>query len=119
MGEAGEVVLEPGDVDNVKMVGRLIEQEDVGLEEHSAGKRELHLPTTRERTNSMSLTNIIETDGTKSLDDLLARSLDTLIAEDELENRDGLLGTIDIVLDVEGADLVRGREALNLARDKD
>jgi hypothetical protein len=49
--KVGQVVLQPGNVDDVKMVSRLIEQEDVSLEEHSTGKSELHFPTTRQATN--------------------------------------------------------------------
>jgi hypothetical protein len=37
--ESGEVALEPGDVDDVEVVRRLIEEQDVGLEEDGAGKR--------------------------------------------------------------------------------
>ena len=101
------------------MVGRLIEQEDVSAEEHGAGKRELHLPTTGERADRGPLALIGETDGRERLNDLLASRLNTLVRDDEVKDGSVGLGTVDIVLDVEGADLVRGREALNLARDKD
>lgn len=113
--EVGEVVLEPSDVDNIKMVSRLIEKEDVRLEEHSAGKGELHLPTTRKAADSLSLAFIGETDGGEGLDDLLTSSLNTLVADDELEDRGVFLGSIDVVLDVESADLIRGGETFNLA----
>ena len=115
--EAGEVVLEPGDVDNIQVVGRLIEQEDVSAEEHGAGERELHLPTTREGADRGLLALIGETDGRERLDDLLAGRLNTLVRDDELEDRGILLATVNVVLDVEGADLVGGREALDLAVD--
>ena len=98
------------------MVGRLVEQEDVGLEEHRTGERELHLPATRERADGLSLALVGEADGRERLDGPLASRLDTLIGADELQNG-GVPGAVDVVLDVEGADLVGGREALDLAVD--
>jgi hypothetical protein len=97
------------------MVSRLIEKEDVSLEEHSAGKREFHLPTTGEAANGLALALIGETDGSKSLNDLLLVNHDALVVKNELENRGVLLATIDVVLDVEGANLIRRGEALDLA----
>jgi len=62
-GQTSKVVLQPGDIDDVEMVSGLIEQEDVGLEQHGVGKSQLHLPTTRETSESLAL--IIETDGSE------------------------------------------------------
>ena len=113
--QRGEVVFEPCNIDNIKMVSRLIEQEDVSLEQDSTSQCKLHLPTTRERTDGLRLALVREADGRERLDDLLAGSLDALVGADELENGGVLPGAVDVVLDVEGADLVRRREALDLA----
>ena len=45
--EAGEVVLEPGDVDNIQVVSGLIEQENMGLDEQCPSEGNTHTPTTR------------------------------------------------------------------------
>ena len=58
--EVGEVVLQPSDVDNIKMVSRFIEEKDVSPEEHGSGEGKLHLPTTRQTANCLSLTFIGE-----------------------------------------------------------
>lgn len=91
------------------------EQQDISLEQHGTRQRELHLPTTRQAANSARLPLLVEADAAERLDDLLATSLDTLVAQDEGKDRGLLLGTIDIVLDVEGTDDVGGGEALDLA----
>ena len=115
MGQAGEVVLEPRDVDDVQVVGRLIEKQDIGLEEHGARKGELHLPATGQGADSLLLTLIVEADGGEGLNDLLLSGLDALVGEDEGKDGGIGLGSVNVVLDVERADLVGGREALNLA----
>lgn len=97
------------------MVGGLIEEEDIGLEENGASEGELHLPSSGEGSDGGLLTLGGEADG---LEDLAALGLgleDTLVLEDERD--DGVLGliTIDIVLDVESADDVGRRETLNLS----
>lgn len=115
MCETGEVVLQPCNVDNVKMVSRLIEKEDIGLEQHGAGKGKLHLPTTRKGSNRLSLALIRESDRGKGLDDLLATDENASIREDELKYGGALLAAVNVVFDVESADLIRGGETLNLA----
>jgi hypothetical protein len=61
------------------------------------------------------LTGVIEADGRKGLDDLLLGGEDALVSKNELEDGGVLLAAIDVVLDVERADLVGRREALDLA----
>ena len=114
-GKTVEVVLQPGNVDNVQVVSGLVEQEDVSLEEHGTGQCELHLPTTRQTANGLLLPLIGEADGSESLNDLLLGRLDALVGEDEVKDGGVGLATVDVVLDIERADLVGGREALNLA----
>ena len=86
MGKTSKVVLQPSDIDDVQMVSGLIEQQDISLEEHSAGQRELHLPTTGQAANGLLLTLVAETDRRESLDTLLMSGLDTLVTEDKLED---------------------------------
>jgi hypothetical protein len=97
------------------VVGGLIEEEDIGLEEDGASEGELHLPSSGERSDGGLLALGGEADG---LEDGAALGLgleNTLVLDDERD--DGVLGlvSVDIVLDVEGADLVGRRESLNLS----
>lgn len=62
----------------------------------------------------MRLALIVETNRCQGLDDLLLIGENALVGEDELEDGSFFLGAIDVVLDVERADLVRGGEAFNL-----
>lgn len=100
------------------MVSRLVQEKDVSLEEHGTSKSELHLPTTGQATNGVLLALIREADGSKGLDDLLLASLNALIRDDELENGGVGFAAIDIVLDVECANLIGRREAFNLTGGK-
>lgn len=113
--EVGQVALQPCNVDDVEMVSRLIEQEDIRFEEHRTGEGEFHLPTTGQAANRLSLTLIAEADRGKGGDGLLPGALNALVRDNELKDRCVFLAAVDIMLDVEGADLVRGWEALNLA----
>ena len=58
---------------------------------------------------------LVEADRCKNLNDLLFAHEDTLIGQDELKNRGMLLGADNVVLDIEGVDLVGRREVLDLA----
>ena len=58
--KVGKVVLQPSNVDNIKMVSGLIEEENICLEEHGPGEGKLHLPTTGQAANCLSLTLIGE-----------------------------------------------------------
>ena len=51
----------------------------------------------------------------ESLNDLPLTRENALISQDELKHRGVLLGSINVVLDLEGADLIGGWEALDLA----
>ena len=89
------------------MVSGLIEQEDVSPEEHSTSESKLHLPTTRETTDS--LRSSLKPTDREGLPDLRLFSKDTLVIENELQDRSILLTSVNIVLDIESADFVRGR----------
>jgi len=114
-GQAGEVALQPSDVHDVEMVGRLIEQEDVGLEQHGTGESQLHLPATRETSDAISLALVVEAYRGKGRDNLSLVGEDTVVTQDEVEDRGLSLGAVNVVLDVEGSDYVWGWEALYLA----
>jgi len=84
--EASQVVLQPGNVDDVQVVSGFIKQENVGLEEHGSSKSKFHLPTTRETADGVALTPVRESDRGKGLDDLILGDLDSLVIQDELKN---------------------------------
>jgi hypothetical protein len=113
--EVSKVVLQPSNVDDIKMVSRLIKQENVSPEKHGPSKSELHLPTTRKRSDSLLLTFVGETNRGKGLYDFGLVSQDTLVGKDELENTGVFLTTVNVVLDVEGPDFIRGWETFDLA----
>ena len=47
-GQVGQVVLQPGYIGNVQVIGGLVQQQDVSVPEHGPGQGELHLPATRQ-----------------------------------------------------------------------
>ena len=76
-GGGDEVVLEPSNVLDVQVVGRLIEKKNIGLLEDGTGKSQLHLPTTRETTDGAIKLLGKEAELNEGVADLLLRSLDT------------------------------------------
>lgn len=130
-----EVVFQPGNVEDIQVVGRLIEEENISLyryktrqpeqrgeedakthlEQDGTGQSQLHLPSTREGSNG-SLLSI----GSKSnrLENLTALGFileDTGVLEDERDNGVFCLVPVHVVLHVERAHDVRGRETFNLS----
>lgn len=97
------------------MIGRLIEKKNVGLEEHSTGESQLHLPTTRKGTNGLGLAGAIKADGGKNFLDFSLIGENALVIDDELKNGDAFFTAIDVMFDVESADLVRRRETFDLS----
>ena len=114
-GQAGKVFLQPGDVDDVQVISGFVEQEDVRLEQHGTGKGQLHLPTARKTSDTLSLALIVETNRGKGGDNFRLVSKDTLVAQDEVEDGSFSLGTVDVVLNVERSDNIGGWEALDLS----
>ena len=118
--EGVEVVLDPGNVDDVQVVGGLIEEKDIGIPKHGSRKSELHAPSTGEGRHGvvgLGLAILGETDGGQDLADLVlgdVHGLDILIGEDVLDAGQVRLLTLDIGLDEDGADLVSVGEALDL-----
>lgn len=112
-----EVVLEPLDVDTIQMVGRLVEEEDIGVLEDGTAKSQLHLPTTREGGDRVLEPSLLEAELKHGLLDFIAGLIDTSFTQ-LLQGpaNDSLLGIsgIKIVLDEDGLDLGLGWETLDL-----
>ena len=102
-----EIVLEPCNVHHIQVVSRLVKEKNVGLEEHCSGQSQLHFPTSRQATNCILLAFVVETDRGEGVDDLCFRRKDTFVGQNELQDRSVGIATVDIMLDVEGTDLVR------------
>mmetsp|Transcript_22654 Transcript_22654/g.65223 ORF Transcript_22654/g.65223 Transcript_22654/m.65223 type:complete len:554 (+) Transcript_22654:1069-2730(+) len=118
--EGVEVVLDPGNVDDVQVVGGLIKEENIGPLKHGSRKSELHTPSTGEGRHGvvgLGLAIFGETDSGQDLADLIqgdVHGLNLLIDEDVLDAGQVRLLTLDIGLDEDGADLVGVGEALDL-----
>lgn len=98
------------------MVGRLVKKEDIGADEHGAGELELHLPTTRERSDRVHLLLVRETDVEKRGGDPLARDvLEVRVGGDEAEDVGSGVLALKGMLDHDGPDLVLRRVVLDLA----
>ena len=117
VGERGEVVDQPSDVDDVQMVGRLVQQQDVGLEQDGTGQSQLHLPSTGQGTDRDLLLDVVKPDVPQGGLDVLGRSQQSLVGEHPVDDRDISLGTIDIVLNVESSNDRRVGETLDLVVD--
>jgi hypothetical protein len=61
------------------------------------------------------LTLVTETNRCKGLNDVLPGGENTLVSDNELKNGSLFFASVDVVLNIEGANLVRRWEALNLA----
>ena len=112
-----EVVLQPLDVLDVQVVGGLIQQENVGLFEHSTGQSQLHLPTTRKGGDGAVKLLAEETEFLKLVLDISLVGLQANFVE-LLDGPadDGLLrvGGVQVVLNEDSLDLVFLGETLEL-----
>lgn len=114
---AGEVVLEPLDVLDVQVVGGLVEQQNVGLLEDGTSERKLHLPSTRKGTNGTVVHGVGETELVEGSLDLRLGGLDTdglELVHGPLKNGHLSVSRVQVVLDVDGLDLVLLGETLDL-----
>lgn len=112
-----EVVLQPGDVLDIKMVGGLVEQKDVGFLEHGTGKGKLHLPATREGGDGALKLLLEETELVELGLDFVALGIKTDLSEllhGPANNSLLSIGRVEVVLDVDGLDLALLGEALEL-----
>mmetsp|Transcript_14411 Transcript_14411/g.33641 ORF Transcript_14411/g.33641 Transcript_14411/m.33641 type:complete len:660 (-) Transcript_14411:30-2009(-) len=118
VGERVEVVLDPGNVEHVQMVGRLVEQQNVGVLQHGAGQRELHAPATGEGGDGVAEHLVGEAHGLHDAGDLLAGGaalLDALVSEHVLEADELGHLALNISLDEDRAQLGGRGESLDLA----
>mmetsp|Transcript_24668 Transcript_24668/g.44609 ORF Transcript_24668/g.44609 Transcript_24668/m.44609 type:complete len:584 (+) Transcript_24668:470-2221(+) len=120
VGEGVEVCLDPGNINNVQVVGRFVKQQDISLLKHCTSKSELHTPSTTERRDSviwLGLSVFGETNRGEDLADFVlvnVESLNLLVDKDVLDTRQVRLFTLDIGFDKDGADLRNVRESLDL-----
>lgn len=85
------------------------------LEENGASERKLHLPSSREGSDGGLLAIRSEADRLEDGAALGLRLEDTRVLENERDDRVLGLVSVDVVLDVEGTNLVRRRESLDLS----
>lgn len=119
-GSAGrvlQVLLEPLDVLHVQVVGRLVEQQNVGVLEDSTAQGELHLPATGQRGDEtvdhvVGEAELVETGADISL---VGRDLSLLkLLQRPLDGGHLSVSSVEVVLDEHGLDLALLRETLNL-----
>mmetsp|Transcript_16713 Transcript_16713/g.31311 ORF Transcript_16713/g.31311 Transcript_16713/m.31311 type:complete len:587 (+) Transcript_16713:1449-3209(+) len=115
-----EVVLDPRDVDDVEVVGGLVEQQNVGILKHGTGERELHAPSSGEGGGSVLGLGLLvgsESDGSEDLADLVggaAHGLDLRVVQDVVDAAQVRLLSLDVGLDKDGPDLGDVGESLDL-----
>mmetsp|Transcript_29452 Transcript_29452/g.61678 ORF Transcript_29452/g.61678 Transcript_29452/m.61678 type:complete len:939 (-) Transcript_29452:64-2880(-) len=110
-----DVLGQPRDAVHVDMVGRLVEQQQLGLLEHGAGERQAHAPATRERTDRAVDEDVSEGARAHHVDDLLLGLLNQeRVLLDELPANLVRVSRGHIALHVDGADLLG--EALDEVR---
>jgi hypothetical protein len=113
----GEVVLEPLDVLDIQMVGGLVEEQNIGLLEHSTRKRELHLPSSGKGGDGTVVHVVGETELVESgLDFVLGNADANRLELLQGPGNNGLLSVrgVEIVLNVDGLDLALLGETLDL-----
>ena len=120
VGQRVEVLLDPSDIDNIQVVGRFIQQKDIGLLKHGTRQSELHAPPTREGRHGvigLGLAVVSETDrGQHRADFILGdtHGLNLFIGKDVLDARKMGLFPLDIGFDENGTDGGRVGETLDL-----
>ena len=103
---AREEVAEPLLLLDVQVVRRLVEEQEIGVQEHGARERELHLPAARQVADGLVDELLRELHLEELLADLLAaeRREDRLL-EAEVDRRRVRVGAVDVVVDEAGAEL--------------
>ena len=112
-----QVLLEPADVLDVQMIGRLVQQEDIRVLKDGASQGQLHLPPARERGDGGLQLLLQEAEVDQLRVDVGALDGDAGILELLLgPTDDGLfgIGRVEIMLDEDGLDLVLAGKALDL-----
>ena len=103
---AREEVAEPLLLLDVQVVRRLVEEQEIGVQEHGARERELHLPAARQVADGLVDELLRELHLEELLADLLAaeRREDRLL-EAEVDRRRVRVRAVDVVVDEAGAEL--------------
>ena len=103
---AREEVAEPLLLLDVQVVRRLVEEQEIGVQEHGARERELHLPAARQVADGLVDELLRELHLEELLADLLAaeRREDRLL-EAEVDGRRVRVGAVDVVVDEASAEL--------------
>mmetsp|Transcript_14470 Transcript_14470/g.27591 ORF Transcript_14470/g.27591 Transcript_14470/m.27591 type:complete len:882 (+) Transcript_14470:386-3031(+) len=120
VGEGVQVVLHPRDVDDVQVVGGLIEQKNVCLLKHGTRQSELHAPSSRKGRHGVIRLGLAvgdEADRGEDAPDLIladVQGLDLLVGEDVVDARQVRLLALNVGLDEDGTDLGHVGEALHL-----
>mmetsp|Transcript_92680 Transcript_92680/g.267637 ORF Transcript_92680/g.267637 Transcript_92680/m.267637 type:complete len:737 (+) Transcript_92680:19-2229(+) len=115
-----EVSLNPGDVDNVKVVCGFIQQKNISLLKHSTGQSELHTPSSAQSGHSvvrLCLSVFSESDSSKNLTDLLlsnTHSSQAFIGGNIVDARKMGLFSLNICLDEDSSDLGNVGESFDL-----
>lgn len=110
--------LQEGKRKRTQVVGRLIEEENVGTDQHGSGKLELHLPSSGKRTDGILLLLLREADLEEGSGNALhGRALgdEVGVGGDEVDDGRSSVLSLEGVLDHDGLDLVGSGEALDLA----
>jgi hypothetical protein len=97
------------------MIGRLIEEKDIGSDQHGPSQLQLHLPTTRQRGDGVILLFLGETDREQhggNLGDGPVGKSD--IGSDKVDDRDRGVFALESVLDHQTSENVLGGETFDL-----
>mmetsp|Transcript_22605 Transcript_22605/g.70963 ORF Transcript_22605/g.70963 Transcript_22605/m.70963 type:complete len:399 (-) Transcript_22605:785-1981(-) len=103
--KALERVAQSVDRIEVEVVGRLVEQQQLGLLEHRARERQPHAPAARQRADRAPHQVLLEADGGHLGGDLVLGALGQ-VHVDEVDARHLRVRRGDVALDVDGADLL-------------
>jgi len=117
IGEVAEVLLQPSNSLNIQVIGRLIQQQDIGTDQHGPSQFQLHLPTSRKRGDGVGLLLLGETDGEQhggNLGDWPVGESD--IGSDKVDDRDGGVFTLESVLNHKTSEDILSWESLDLIR---
>lgn len=112
-----QVLLEPLDVLHIQVVGRLVEQQDIGVLEDSTAQGELHLPTTRKGGDSTVHHVVGEAELVEAGPDIGLGSRDLGLLQlhhGPLNGGHLSVGSVKVVLNEHCLDLALLRESLDL-----
>mmetsp|Transcript_33773 Transcript_33773/g.85509 ORF Transcript_33773/g.85509 Transcript_33773/m.85509 type:complete len:691 (+) Transcript_33773:978-3050(+) len=110
-----QILHQPRHVGGVQVVGGLVQQQDVGLQQHGARQRQLHLPASRQVGDQPALELVSKAHaGQRGLNLALRQVVQQGVGLYVGHHTQLLQRGLDVVLHVHGAHLVGGREAVDL-----